>query len=265
MVTTTTTVVERWRDLWAQPVRGWGLAALDGWLEEESPPWDYEELVRHELGFAGSALDLGTGGGEFLRSLEDALPVEMHATEGCPRNVPLARRTLEPLGVEVQEYDCESGDPLPYGDASVDLVFCRHEAYVAAEVARVLRPGGWFVTEQVEGHNLDDLAALFGGGHAHPAITLPALRREAEAAGLTVERLEGWHGRIRFESVDALVGYLRFMPWQLPKDFCIERYADRLLALHEGEDPLVFTARRCLLIARRPEAEPTPADPFRHW
>ena len=265
MPTRVETILERWRRTWEEPPRGSGRVAQEGLVHAEKPPWDYEELVRHELSFAGSALDLGTGDGAFLRSLEDSLPVEMHATEGWPHNLARARAALGPLGVEVREHHCETGDPLPYRDASVDLVFCRHEAYAAREVARVLRQGGWFVTEQLEGHHLDDLAALFDGGDGCPAVTLPALRREAEEAGLVVERLEGWHGRLRFESVDALVGHLRLFPGQLPEDFSIDRYGERLLELHRREEPLVFTERRCLLVARRPERAPTPADPFLHW
>lgn len=265
-MTTTRTLLEHWRSLWEQPVREWDLGELEGRIEADSPPWDYEELVRHEFGFAGSALDLGTGDGEFMRSLEDDLPVEMHATEGWPAHLPRARDTLEPLGVEVREYDCACGDPLPYSDASVDLVLCRHDAYAASEVVRVLRPGGWFLTEQLEGHNLDDLASVLGGRPAARAVaTLPALRREAEEAGLTVERAEAWHGQIRFDSVDALVSYLRRMSCRLPEDFDIDRYAEELLALQAQEEPIAFTERRCLLIAHRPEPEPTTVDPFVHW
>ena len=93
MVTTTTTVVERWRRLWEQPVRGWGIATLQGWREEESPPWDYEELVRHELGFAGSALDLGTGGGEFLRSLDMTFEIRTASADDLQRAEELTVRT----------------------------------------------------------------------------------------------------------------------------------------------------------------------------
>ncbi|MFN2320355.1 MAG: class I SAM-dependent methyltransferase, partial [Dermatophilaceae bacterium] len=156
MAIRTESVIERWRSLWEQRGRGWDLDQPEGRIEEESPPWDYEELVRHELGFAGSALDLGTGRGEFLSSLEDDLPVEMHATVRCAVDVPLAREALAPLGVEIREHDALSGDPLPFPDACVDVVLSRHEPFMAVEVARVLRPGGWLVAQQLEEHHLGD-------------------------------------------------------------------------------------------------------------
>lgn len=252
--------VERWRGLWEQPTEGWAVDTAG--VEESEPPWSYAELVRHEFSQAGSALDLGTGGGEFLLSLEGELPVEMHATEGWPPNLPIARKALEPLGIEVRQYDSEQDEQMPYPDASVDLIINRHESYAVAEIARVLRPGGWFLTQQVDGRNLDDLGAVFGAGPAYPEVTLEVLRAEAEEAGFVIERAEEWSGPIRFADVDALVSYLRWMPWQLPTDFTIEAYADELLALDDRGGPLEFTERRFVLLAHLPTPEVPPADPF---
>lgn len=257
--------ISRWQGLWDEPAQGWDFSEFEGRVEESEPPWSYEELVTHELASAGSALDLGTGGGEFLVSLQYDLPVEMHATEGWEPNIPVARRTLGPLGIEVREYDSETGDPLPYDDNSVDVVLSRHESYDPAEVVRVLREGGWFLTQQVDGRNLDDLGAVFGAGPAYPEVTLENLRAGAEGAGLIVERAEEWSGPIRFDSVDTLVSYLRLMPWQLPEDFTVEGYADQLIALDEQEEPLEFTERRFIILAHRPIPEPPPADPFPRW
>ena len=91
----------------------------------------------------------------------------------------------------------------------------RHEAYTAAEVARVLKHGGAFLTQQVDGRNLADLSAVFGTGPAYPGVTLAAFRREAEDVGLVVRRADEWTGTISFINVDSLVSYLRLMPWQL--------------------------------------------------
>jgi SAM-dependent methyltransferase len=256
--------LQRWCELWGRPVRGWDVDEFAGRIEEAPPPWCYAELARHELSLAGSAIALGVGCGEFLVSLRDRLPVEMHATEGRPPNLPVARAALEPLGVIMRRYDAEWDEAMPYRDECVDLVLCRHEQYAASEVARVLRPGGWFLTQQVEGHDLDDLAAVFGAGPARPAVTMSSQRRQLEEAGLVVERAQAWHGRIRFDAVETLLAYLRRMPWLLPDDFSVERYAEVLLELEHRREPLEFTQRRLLLLAHREEPEPKPA-PFIGW
>ena len=49
---------------------------------------------------ASSLLDIGTGGGEFLSSLQ-ALPQIVYATEVYKPNMPIARKRLSSLGVEV--------------------------------------------------------------------------------------------------------------------------------------------------------------------
>lgn len=257
--------LERWRILLAQRSQRRDVGGLGDLVEAERPPWDYEELVRHELGFAGSALDLGTGRGEFLSSLQDDFPVEMYATVRCPQDLPFARGALEPLGVEIRAHDALRGGPLPFPDACVDVVLSRHEPFVATEVARVLRPGGWLVAQLLGEHHLEDLAEIFGGDPAAPAVSLSTLCCEIEQAGLVVERAEAWRGRLRFESVDALVGALPRLPWQLPESFDIGRHADTLLELDASEDPLELADRRCLLIACKPEPEQMPGDPFRHW
>lgn len=75
--------------------------------------------------------------------------------------------------------------------------------------------------------------------------------RQAEDAGLRVERAEEWSGPIRFADVATLLSYLRMVPWQLPVDFTVERYASQLVRLERRAEPLVFTEIRFLLIARR--------------
>ena len=246
-------------------MQGWDFSEFESRVTESPLPWAFEDLVREKLLTAGSALDLGTGGGEFLLSFEEELPVEVHATEGWEPNLPVARRALGPLGIEVREYDAERGDRLPYDDDSVDVVLSRHEAYDIGEVGRVLREGGWLVTQQVDGRNLDDLGALFGGAPAYPDVTLEVFRAEAEQAGLIVEVAQEWSGPIRFDSVDTLVSDLRLMPWQLPEDFTVERYADTLLALDDQDAPLEFTERRFVLVAHLPIPEPPPSNPFPRW
>lgn len=239
-----------WRREEQQPFEGWDFSYLEGRYVEEQPPWSYDALVRALLPGADSLLDMGTGGGERLSSFADALPPRTVATEGYPPNLPIARARLAPLGVEVVEYDVERHARLPFPDASFGVVINRHEAYDAREVARILAPGGAFLTQQVDGRDLADLAAVFGHEPQHPHVTLENCAREVEQAGLVIERAETWQGRAVFSDVGALVYFLHAVPWDVP-DFSVDRYADRLLDLHR-RGSLSFGIGRFVIQARRP-------------
>jgi SAM-dependent methyltransferase len=220
-------------------------------VETDEPPWSYDELARGALAGAGSALDLGTGGGEVLLRLADALPDDTLATEGWAPNLPVATEALAPHGIPVVPYDSETDARMPFEDGRFDVVLDRHESYDAAEVFRVLRPGGVFVTQQVDGRDFEEMHALFGGTPAHSHVTSANLRAEAETVGFVVEEAREWAGSLRFADVAALVSYLRMVPWEGPDDFSVDRYAEELLALRDQD--LVFTRRMFVMVCRRPD------------
>lgn len=249
-VVTDQDVVSEWAQRFSEPTAGWSFAAFKDSVSSQDPPWSYTDLARQLLPAARSVLDLGTGGGEQLLSLADVLPADTHATEGWEPNVAVAREALSPRGIDVRAHSAERGEQLPYPTGRFDVVMSRHAAYDAVDVARVLSPGGVFLTQQVDGRNLADLAAVFGAGPAYPDTALAACERQVEDAGLRVERAEEWSGSIRFADVPTLLSYLRMMPWQLPADFTVERYASQLLQLERRAEPLFFTEVRFLLIAR---------------
>src|SRR5262249_7107155 len=161
---------------------------LNGRWHEAPTPWDYRALVEERKNAASAMVDMGTGGGEFLASLLP-LPARTCATEAYPPNVPVAKARLEPLGVEVGE--CEE-DEIPFEDAAFDLVINRHESFAAPEVARVLRPGGRFLTQQAGGKDCIELNHLL-----HTQVekhyldwTPDAARAQLEEAGFTILRQE---------------------------------------------------------------------------
>ena len=246
-------LLDQWRAAHAAPVRGYDLSELDDRIVEDDPePWSYQNLARTVLGGAEAVLDLGTGGGEILLDLLSALPADTVATEGWAPNLPVATATLATPCIPVVAYDAAVDDALPFISGRFDVVLARHAAYVASEVYRVLRPGGRFLTEQVDGRDLEEIDAVLGGRPAHRGIRLDALRAEALAAGFQLIADEESTGQRTFSDVTALVRYLAFEPWQVPEDFTVDRYARQLLALHHDGRPLTFTRARFCLIAIRP-------------
>lgn len=243
--------MQLWRDVWAgQPV-GWDFSDLRRRMREDALPWSYPDLARAHLAHAGSALDLGTGGGEMLLSLGDVLPTDVVATEGWGPNVPVATAALAPHGIDVVPYDAESDPTLPFPDDRYDVVLARHEAYDAAEVARVLRPGGAFLTQQVDGRDVVELRELLDEPVRYPYVRLDRFADDARAAGLEPLEAREWAGQIAFDDVTTLLRYLRRVPWDVPDDFEVDRYRTALQDLHE-RDEIVFTQRRFLLRCRAP-------------
>lgn len=240
-------LLARWRSIWAEPVTGWDFSRFGDRLAGEGLPWSYDDLAREALRGARSCLDIGTGGGEVLSGLADVLPSETVATEGWAPNLPVADEALSSHGIKVVAYDAEKVPDLPFPDDCFDVVLARHEAYATDEVVRVLRPGGTFLTQQVDERNVPELKELFGGGPENVHVSLDNLRVEAEAAGLVVDHAEDFSGEMRVADVDTLVGYLAMVPWEVSDDFTVDRHAKVLLDLHSASRPIVVSERRFVL------------------
>jgi SAM-dependent methyltransferase len=185
-------LLDQWTQDAAAPFEGWDFTYLAARMVESEPPWRYPDLARAALATARETLDVATGGGEMLASLAP-FAGRVRAVEGHPPNLPVARRRLAPLGVELFEGSTPQGKP--FADASFDLVLNRHGGFRPAEMARILKPRGVFLTQQVAGDNLQDLADAFGAGLAYPMNTLEHRCEELQALGFAIRRAESWRGR----------------------------------------------------------------------
>ncbi len=239
------------------PVEGWDFSWFEGRATEERPSWAYARLLVDRVGRVTGALDVQTGGGEVFAEVlaqVQRLPVKLAATEAWPPNLEIATRKLAPFGVSVLE--AADDGPLPFADESFELVVSRHPVVtVWDEIARVLAPGGSYLSQQIgAGSNRELIDFMMGpqipGDARDPARAV----HEAEAAGLVVVDLRQEPLRTVFNDVGAVVHFLRKVVWTVP-DFSVEKYRHRLLALHERieqEGPFVAFAQRFLIEAKKP-------------
>lgn len=215
------------------PFVGWNFSHIttSGRMVEAPLTWSYTSKLLMPLREAQALLDMGTGGGEYLASLQP-LPPLTSATEGYTPNVPIARQRLEPLGVYV--YQVNDSHHLPFEDNQFDLIINRHEYYDPHEVLRILKSEGLFITQQVGGANNAELNGLLGAGEDQFAHwTLDYATRELEAAGWQIVEQREDHPITRFYDVGAIVYYLKAVPWQIP-DFSVEKYFDKLEEIHKN-------------------------------
>jgi SAM-dependent methyltransferase len=234
------------------PVEGWDFSWFEGRATEARPRWGYSRLLAGRMARAAAALDIQTGGGEVLAQLSHRPPV-LVATESWPPNVAVARRNLRPLGAAVVEADDEAG--LPFRSGSFDLAVSRHPTVaVWPEIARVLRPGGTYLSQQVgAGSNRELTDFMMGPQPVAPGRSPQVAVAEAQAAGLIVADLREQALRVEFYDVGAVVHFLRKVPWTVP-GFTVDGYLGRLARMHErirSGGPFVSHAQRFLIEARK--------------
>ena len=87
----------------AAHIHGWDFSHIEHrYTEETDLPWDYRQLILGRLKPEWKLLDMDTGGGEFLLSLQHPA-CNTSAAEGYPHNVQLCKEVLLPLGIEFRE------------------------------------------------------------------------------------------------------------------------------------------------------------------
>jgi len=207
--------------------RGWDFSSLN--VERDPVPWEYEEVVCALLLPEHRVLDIGTGGGEvFLRlapSLGEGVGVDIdpEMIRVARQNTPIAMRdTLRFLTMSAEE--------LRFPDASFDAIINRQAPFVATEVARLLRPSGVFVTQEVGDHNTQNIfdalgwdsngaymRALLAEQDKPPTGALENVAADLKRAGLTIVRRESYDVPYYFQDLDSLVFWLRAVP--VPMNF----------------------------------------------
>ena len=224
---------EQLKEVWKQEeaiahIHGWDFSHIHGrYKEEDVLPWDFREVIQNYRKDSMKLMDMETGGGEFLLSLHHPNK-NTAAIEGYPPNVELCKEVLLPLGIDFKEAD--GGDRLPFSDGSFDIITNRHGDYDAAELRRVLKANGLFLTQQVGAENDRELVQLL-----LPHITeVPYPKqyldvRKTELLDHGFEVLESGEARqpIRFFDVGALVWFARIIEWEFP-GFSVETCLEQL-------------------------------------
>ena len=250
----TNELIKRWKaEEEIAHIHGWDFSHIEGrYKEEDDLPWDYREEILKYLKPEMRILDIDTGGGEFLLSLNH--PYEnTAATEIYPPNVDLCRETLLSLGIDFRAANGKG--VLPFEDASFDMVINRHGDFNPDEIHRVLKPGGFFITQQVGAENDRELVDLLCG-----QIDLPfpdqylkiAMDRFSKTGFEILDGRECFRA-IRFYDVGALVWFARIIEWEFP-DFSVDLCLDRLLQaqnLLDEEGVIQGQIHRFLLICAK--------------
>lgn len=235
------------------PISGWDFSVIKNRSKEHPPTWSYPALARSHMRGITSMLDQDTGGGEVLSSFAP-FPLHTWATESYPPNIPIAKKRLEPLGVQIISTSIISSIPLL--DSSLELVLNRHGGYSSDELFRLLKPGGIFLTQQVGGQNCIRLNELLQDQveFEYAYWTKELITRQLSTAGFMILTCLEDYPTLEFYDIGALVFFLRIVSWQIA-DFSIDKYRQKLLAIHQdilANEPLLVQEHRILVEAQKP-------------
>ncbi|MNI56820.1 Methyltransferase domain protein [compost metagenome] len=176
-------------------------------------------------------LDMGTGGGEFLLSLNHPYN-NTSVTEKWTPNVELCKQKLEPLGIKVNQVFNDS--QLPFKENTFDIIINRHESFEVNEVRRVLKPNGIFITQQVGGQNNEILskALIKGFTPLYADNTLENSQKKLEGNLFEILYANEYFPYLHFKDIGAVVYFAKIIEWEFP-DFSLENCFDELCKLND--------------------------------
>ncbi len=247
-------LLERWLEEEKQAhIKGWDFSHIKGrYSEAENLPWDLRAIIKNYLKDDMQLLDMETGGGEFLLSLNHSYK-KTAAIEGYPPNVRYCKEKLLPLGIDFKAAD--GADILPFADNTFDIITNRHGDYNILELKRLLKDGGLFITQQVGAENDRALVELLLGDTAlpYPELYLDKMSNQFAEAGFEILRSEEVFSPIKFYDIAALVWFARIIEWEFP-GFSVEKCLDNLYkaqAIIEKNGVIEGQTHRFYLVVRK--------------
>jgi len=251
-------LIKQWEKEENHAFQGWDFSHIDGRWDEPDPPWSYTEIVKSHLKDTDILLDMGTGGGEILLSLNHPY-TNTYATEAYLPNYELCKKTLSPLGITVvqtqTDEDFNTDDKLPFEDDFFDIIINRHESFDLAEVNRTLKQGGYFITQQVGSKNTVELMQRLNDDFVYHISTheMSNYVNILSNIGFQIDMAEEATYPIKVYDVGALVFMAKVIAWEYP-GFSVKTHLEELIDCQkeiEEKGYIEATAHRFIIVARK--------------
>jgi SAM-dependent methyltransferase len=234
---------------------------LEGWdfsrirTERDFVPWEYTDLVRHYLKPIDRVLDIGTGGGEIFFSLAPYFD-EGVGIDQNPAMIETARRNLSALSIDnISVLQMEASE-LQFDADEFDVVLLRHLRVYVSEIVRVLRPGGYFITQTVGCRSSLNVLDAFGWSPASfgPDWWQPVaeLADQFRSHGCHIIVQAEYDVPFRFQDIESFMFWFMAVPW--PERIELDSHwqnINRILETSQKGQAIETNEHRGLLIVQK--------------
>ena len=196
---------------------GWNFSKMKHIVEQDDPYFYYHEVVKH-ITPNTVMLDIGCGSGEkAVCYFQEAKKVIMLDNEQEMLNK-VQNNLLKQQNKKLnQKFECVIGDGdniLDFDDETFDLVVSRHCGANMSEVYRVLKKGGVFISEDIDGDDCIEIKDYFkrGQGYGETSLLKEKIFKESLLAGFSKISLLNFDQREYYLDIDELKYLLERTP-----------------------------------------------------
>lgn len=217
--------------------------------------WDYVDVVRQYLRPTDRVLDIGTGGGEVFFSLASCFS-EGVGIDHNPTMIEAAQRNQYARSIDNVTLMRMEGDDLRFDTEEFDVVLLRHVRVYVSEVVRVLRPGGYFISQIVGQRSSLSFLKAFGWTSASFGPNwwqqIDELVTQFQSHGCHVIAQAEYDVLYWFQDIELFIFWLMAVPW--PEKIELEKHwrdINQILETCQTERGIETNEHRGLLIVQK--------------
>jgi SAM-dependent methyltransferase len=236
-----------------EKLEGWDFSRIN--TGRDPIPWNYSSVVRSYLKPTDRVLDIGTGGGEIFLSLAPNIGKGI-GIDHNPAMIEMAKSNQSRMAVSNIEFIEMDGSNLQLEANGFDIVLLRHLRVYVNEIVRVLRPGGYFITQMVGKQSSKNFMEAFGWTSASFGSDwwqpVGELAQQFEEKGCHIVAQGEYDVGYWFKDMASFVFWMVSVPW--PEDIELGKHwqnINRILETSTTNRGIETNEHRGLLIVQK--------------
>ena len=236
-------------------VIGWDFSKITKRMKVVGKKWEFFQTVKNHVNKETILLDIGTGGGELLLKIAPYVK-KAYGIDNSKGMLATAKKNLAKSKIRNVKFKLADAKKIPYPDEYFDIVICRHAPFFAKELFRVLKPEGFFITQQVGEKDKQNIKNVFGRGQSFgekSGTKVNKYIRELKNLGFKILKKDAYNATEYYANMEDLIFLLKNTP--IIPDFDIEKdrkFLKEIERKYKTKTGIKTNSFRFLIICKKP-------------